>query len=69
MLLDSANNALELVASGVGANITADFKYKYFVTIGGSAKITVKNIGVDAKIGVQTQPGNPSSDLAPKLSV
>lgn len=66
---DSVNNGAELLANGVSAHMTADFSYTYFITVTGSADVTVKKLGVDLEIDVSEQPGTPNTEMAPKLKV
>jgi hypothetical protein len=66
---DNANNGAELIASGVTADLTADFSYKYFITVGGSAHVKVKKMSLDMEIDVSEQPGTPSTEMAPQLKV
>jgi hypothetical protein len=49
--------------------MSADFSYKYFITVGGSAKVHVKKMAIDMEIDVSEQPGTPSTEMAPKLKV
>lgn len=66
--LDSAKNGVELLANGVAAHMTADFTYKYIITVSGKMDIKISNINMDMEVGLGTQPGTPTSELAPKLS-
>ena len=67
--LDSANNGLELKASQVSAHLTSDFTYKYlFITATGGMDVKIKNINMDFEVGLGTQPGTPTTELAPKLT-
>jgi len=67
--LDAANNGLELAASGMSAHITSDFTFTYIITVSGTADIKISDLGIDWDFGVSNQPGTPSTDLAPKISV
>jgi hypothetical protein len=66
---DHATNGAELIANEVTAVLTADFSYKYYITVSGSAKVNVKKMGIDMEIDVSEQPGTPSTEMAPKLKV
>lgn len=69
MKLDNPQNGLELVANNIATTMTADFTFKYIITVKGTADIKISNMAVDMEFGVGTQPGNPTPELAPKLSV
>ena len=69
MNLNSATNGVELVANQLTTTITSDFTFKYIITVSGKADIKIKNMGVDLELGLSTQPGTPSSELAPMLKV
>lgn len=69
LTLDSTTNAIELTANGVSTEMTSDFTFKYIISVSGQADIKIKNLTVDAKLDISTQPGNPTSELAPKLTV
>lgn len=48
--------------------MTADFHYTYlFITVNGKADIDVKKASIDVDVSAGTQPGTPSSELAPSL--
>jgi hypothetical protein len=66
---DGANNGIELNVQQASGEIKSDFTYTYLITVNGAADIKIKNIGVDFDIGLETQPGTPSTELAPKLKV
>lgn len=67
---DHANNGADLKASQVVATADGDFHYKYlFITVDGQVHVDIKNLGVDVDVDTLTQPGTPSSELAPKLKV
>lgn len=69
LTMDSTTNAVELTATGVSTEMTSDFTFKYIISVDGQADIKIKNLTVDAKLDISTQPGTPTSDLAPKLTV
>lgn len=49
--------------------MVSDFTFKYlFVKVSGKANINIKNIGVDAQIGLEEQQTR-YSDMAPKIDV
>jgi len=50
---DSANNGVELVANQVSAKMSADFSYKYFITVTGTVNVDVKKMGIDMEMDVQ----------------
>jgi hypothetical protein len=64
-----ATNGVELTATNVTATINADFSYKYIITVTGQIEIDIKALSLDMEIDLQTQPGTPSYDVAPKLAV
>jgi hypothetical protein len=66
---DSANNGVELVANQVTAKLSADFSYKYWITVTGTVNIDVKKMGIDMEFDVSEQPGTPATEMAPKLKV
>ena len=49
--------------------MTADFSYTYWITVGGSAKVNVKKMGIDMEVDISEQAGTPSTEMAPKLKV
>ena len=65
--MEHATNGVELSAQGVSATISSDFSYKYFITVTGEIAIDVKKLGLDLEIDLDTQPGTPSWETAPKL--
>jgi hypothetical protein len=68
--LENAGNDFDLVANNLKAEIKCDFTYKLgFIKVTGNADIKVKKMNLDVAIGVSTQPGVPSNELAPKLAV
>ena len=67
--LHNDSNSLEMNAQGIQATTTADFSFKYIITVSGSANIQIKKMNIDAQLGISTQPSANSSELAPKLSV
>lgn len=66
---DGANNGVELNVENATGKIVADFSYTYFVTVKGTAEIAINKLGVDFDMGLATQPGTPSTELAPKLNI
>jgi len=67
--LDNAQNGVELTAKGVDCHLTSDFQYKYlFITVNGAMDVKIKNINMDFEVGLGTQPGTPSTELAPMLT-
>lgn len=66
--LDSASNGLELTAKGISAHMTSDFVFKKVITVTGSMDVKINNIQMDFEVGLGTQPGTPTPELAPKLS-
>jgi hypothetical protein len=65
-----ASNALELKAANIKADVKASFEYKVlFLTVTGDAVIKIEKMGADFQLGLSTQPGTPSSELAPLLKV
>lgn len=68
MALDGANNGVGFTGKNIGATINSDFSYTYFITVTGKAKIVIKDIGLNAEIGLGTQTGT-YGELAPKLAV
>lgn len=66
---EHATNGVELTATDVTATINADFSYKYIITVTGQIEIDIKALSLDMEIDLQTQPGTPSYDVAPKLAV
>lgn len=66
--LVNPDNALELVANNLQANLVCDFKYKYGITVDGKANIAIKKMNADIELGLTTQPGTPSTDVAPKIT-
>lgn len=67
--LVNADNAVELVAKDLQATLNADFKYKYIVTVGGKAEVTIKKMDIDLELALSTQAGTPATDLAPMVTV
>ena len=67
--MEHATNGVELAASGVTSVIKSDFSYKYFITVTGQIEIDIKKLGIDIELDLQTQPGTPSWETAPKLAV
>jgi hypothetical protein len=49
--------------------LSADFSYKYFITVTGTVHVDVKKMGIDMEIDVSEQAGTPSTEMAPKLKV
>ena len=66
---DNAKNAIDLKVTGLDCNVVADFSFKYIVTVKGSATIKIKNVSAEFLLGLTTQAGTPSTELAPMLSV
>jgi hypothetical protein len=69
LTMDSANTAIELNAMKIETTATSDFTFKYIIKVNGQADITIKNMSVDAKLGISTQDSAISGDVAPKLIV
>lgn len=67
--LDGANNGMRLNVQGATGTITSDFTFTYLLTVSGNANINIKSLSVDFDLASETQPGTPSSELAPKLKV
>ena len=65
--LVNADNAVELVADNLQANLVCDFSYKFGLTVKGKANIAIKKMNVDLELGISTQQGTPSTDVAPKI--
>jgi len=65
--LVNGDNAVELVADNLQANLVCDFSYKFGLTVKGKANIAIKKMNVDIELGISTQPGTPASDIAPKI--
>jgi len=61
-----SSNGVELVASGVNADIKADFSYKYWITVTGKADIHIKSASFDAEVNLETQ--KVKDEVAPKLN-
>lgn len=49
--------------------MTADFSYKYFITVTGQADITIKKLSLDIEADLSTQPGDATDELAPKVAI
>lgn len=69
VVADSAKNGIELKAEKVALTIHSDFTFKYFITVSGVADISISGISVDIEAGLGTQPGTPTSELAPMLTI
>jgi len=52
---EHATNGVELFASGAEATISADFSYKYWITVTGEVAIKINKLSVDLECDINTQ--------------
>jgi hypothetical protein len=69
VLAVNPDNAVELTAKNIDIHMTADFTFKYIITVKGTADINIKGVALDLEMGLSTQTGTPSYDIAPMLTV
>jgi hypothetical protein len=69
VVLDNTQNGIEVKASNIQVAMTSDFKFKKVITVDGKADINIKSVGIDFEFDLATQPGTPSTELAPYLTV
>lgn len=66
---DTQPNGVELTCSQAEVQATADFHFTYlFISVDGKADIKVNKATLDVEIDASTQPGTPSTGLAPKVT-